>query len=288
MSLNAQLLESPSRSQRVLRHPLTRIVIALIFITVTVLLLQTAAAISHFKPNGAVRSATAAVLTIVALLGTYSVYVRLVEHRSATELAATRAAPDCAIGFLLGGSLFSFVMLILWLMGVATIGNGAGLAAAWTALMSAFELAVLQAILVYGILFRLLEERFGTLIPVIVTVVVLSALHAASPGATLISEITIGLEVGILFAAVYVYSRGLWMPIGLFSAWNFLEDGVFGISIPGHTEAGLLISRFAGPQLLTGGAAGPEVSVVALLVCLAAAAWIFRRVSRPAFRRDIQ
>ena len=158
-------------------------------------------------------------------------------------------------------------------------------------LLSALELGVLQAILVCGILFRIAEEGLGTWIALALTVALFGAAHAAGPGASLISESVIGLEAGTLLAAVYVYSRGLWAPIGLLTAWNFAEDGVFGVSIPGHTEGGLLVSRFHGPQILTGGTAGPEVTIVAVLACLTVAAWLFRRARRkgnlirPSWRR---
>ena len=79
---------------------------------------------------------------------------------------------------------------------------------------------------------------------------------------------------------MYVYSRSLWPVIGLLTAWNFFEGGVFGVSAPGHAESGLLVSRFHGPQILTGGVAGPEVTIVALLVCIAVAIALFVPASR--------
>jgi membrane protease YdiL (CAAX protease family) len=279
MDHSVSLQDSQSRSRRVLQLPITRIIIAILFMVATVLLLQAFAAIFHFKPNGALSAMVAATLTNIALIGSYASYVHLVERRYPTELVSKHAAPNFVLGFLLGSLLFSLVMAVLWLAGVAAIGRGTGSTAVWIALSSASELGVLQAILVYGILFRIIEQGLGTLIAVLVTVFIFGALHAASPGAGVVSELIIGLE-GVLFAAVYVYSRGLWMPIGLFTAWNFVESGVFGVSVPGHTEAGLLVSRFNGPVILTGGSAGPEVTVVAVLLCLTAAAWLFWRASK--------
>ncbi len=70
------------------------------------------------------------------------------------------------------------------------------------------------------------------------------------PGKQRRSEQT--LEGGALLAASYAYSRRLWMTMGLLTAWNFVETGMFGVSAPGHTECGLLASRFHGVQILTG------------------------------------
>lgn len=280
MTTSTSLQAGHSRTWRFVHFPLTRIAIALVFMIGTMLLLQAVATVIHFKPNSWLGASVAAGLTIMALMATYVFYVRLIERRHATELAATRAAAGFGVGFLLGGLLFSLIMLILWLAGVATIGKGAGWAAVGMPLLSALEVGVLQAILVCGILFRIVEEGLGTWIALACTVGMFAAAHAASPGASLISESAIGLEAGTLLAALYVYSRGLWAPIGLLTAWNFAEDGVFGVSAPGHTESGLLVSRFHGPQILTGGAAGPEASIVAVLACLAVAAWLFHRARR--------
>jgi membrane protease YdiL (CAAX protease family) len=281
-----------SRIWRFVQFPLTRIVVAMAFMIVVILLLQIVAALTHFKPGLGLGALVAVALTAAALIATYVVYVRLIERRHATELGARGAALEFAIGFMIGGFLFCLIMLILWLAGVTRIGYGAGWIAIWMPLLIALELGVLQAILLYGILFRIVEGSLGTWIALALTVVVLGCAHAGGPGAGLISEVTIGLEAGTLIAAVYVYSRRLWMAIGLLTAWNFTEGGVFGVSFPGHTESGLLVSQFHGPQVLTGGAAGPEVTIVALLVCLTAAVLFFRsafrkgRIINPFWRRS--
>ena len=260
--------------------PLARVVIAAAAMIAAMLVLQAVAAVTHFKPSAGLNALAALSLTVAALIATYVGYVRLVERRRTVELAAKSAAPKFAGGFLLGGILFCLIMLALWLAGVVTIGRGAGWSPAGMQLLSALELGVLQAIFFCGILFRIVEGSLGTWLALLLTIVVLGAAHAAGPGATLLSEATIGLEIGTLLPAVYVSSRSLWPIIGLLTAWNFFEGGVFGVSVSGHTESGLLISRFQGPQILTGGTAGPEVTIVALLACLAVAAFLFQRTIR--------
>lgn len=263
-----------------MQFPLTRIVIAAASMIAVVLLLQIVASVIHFKPIAGLGMLMVVLLTTSALIATYVVYVRLIERRQASELAIKRAAPEFAVGFLLGGILFCLTMLILWLLGVATVERGVGWAAAWMQLLSALELGVLQAIFFYGILFRIVEGSLGTWLALVLAIIVVGAAHAGSPGANLISLATIGVEAGALWTSVYVYSRSLWPVIGLLTAWNFVEGGVFGVSTPGHTESGLLATRFHGPQILTGGVAGPEVTIVALLVCIAVAVALFVPASR--------
>jgi hypothetical protein len=97
-------------------------------------------------------------------------------------------------------------------------------------------------------------------------------LHAGAAGASIFSTVAIALEAGILLAAAFMITRRLWLPIGLHAAWNFTEGTVFGASVSGGDVRGVLSSRFEGSDLLTGGAFGPEASLVAVIVCLIASA----------------
>lgn len=271
---------SHSRMWRFVQSPIVRIVIAAASMIAVFVLLQLVAKAAHFKPTTGPAVLGAVLLTMAILIATYVAYVHLIERRQAVEISARSAVPGFAVGFLLGVIVFCLVMLTLWLAGVATIGKGAGWAAAELQLLSALELGVIQAIFFYGILFRIAEVGLGTWLALVLTIIVFGAAHAGGPSASLISEATIGLEAGTLFAALYVRSRSLWPVIGVFTAWNFVEGGVFGVSTPGHTESGLLISRFHGPQILTGGAFGPEVTIVTLVVCLAVATVLFQHAIR--------
>jgi CAAX protease family protein len=75
-----------------------------------------------------------------------------------------------------------------------------------------------------------------------------------------------------LLAAAFIYSKNLWLPIFLHFAWNFAEAGIYGAVISGNqiTES-LFTAKFSGPEILTGGAFGPENSLQATLLCLVAA-----------------
>ena len=136
------------------------------------------------------------------------------------------------------------------------------------ALAAPIVAAVTEEILMRAILFRILEEATGSVIALVVSAVVFGALHGWNPGATVTNTMAIALEAGVLLAAVYMVSRRLWMPIGLHLAWNYAEGGVFGANVSGAHAPGFFLSHFSGPELLSGGAFGPEASVVAVAVCL--------------------
>jgi uncharacterized protein len=107
------------------------------------------------------------------------------------------------------------------------------------------------------------------------------AAHASNPGATVTSSVAIALEAGVILAAAYVVTERLWLPIGLHAGWNFTEGSIFSMSVSGlSAPSGLIAGSLKGPVILTGGAFGPEASVVAVIVCLCVAVLLFWRAAR--------
>jgi hypothetical protein len=80
----------------------------------------------------------------------------------------------------------------------------------------------------------------------------------------------VAVEAGVLLGLAYSVCGRLWLPIGLHFGWNFAESGIFGSSLSGYSFGGLLHTVTSGPPLLSGGSFGPEGSVVAMAVCVAA------------------
>jgi membrane protease YdiL (CAAX protease family) len=215
---------------------------------------------------------------VVPLL--YVAYVRVVERRPVAELATAGAGSEILRGFVIGAALFTVTMAILRVAGVAAITRGDGWHALATGLGVAVAAALVEETLLRAIFFRIVEESLGSVIALVASAALFGVLHAFNPGATLVSTIAIALEAGVLLAAAYMYTRRLWMAIGLHTAWNFTEGGVFGASVSGHVGHGLFASHFSGRAILSGGAFGPEASVVAVVVCLIAGAVLLVRARR--------
>jgi membrane protease YdiL (CAAX protease family) len=209
-------------------------------------------------------------VSVVLLLMVYWFFVRAMEHRAVTEIAP-RKIPWAVPGALIGLGLFAATIAILSLMGVATIGRYVP----GQTLLAALNLAVLsgvgEEIVFRGVVFRITEEAFGSLIALVVSAGFFGLIHMGNPGATAVSGLAIALEAGVLLAVSYMLVRSLWLPIGLHFGWNFCEGGIFGSAVSGHAMKGLWSTTLAGPDLLTGGKFGPEASVVAVAVCAATA-----------------
>lgn len=267
----------PGTLWKLLQFPLIRIVIAAAALIAVVVIIRSGEKALHVGPDSSL-GMLVALLLIVAVLATYHFYVHVIERRAVSEFSWRRALPEFINGFLVGALLFGTTMLVMWLLGIASFTLGGGWKALGYPLIGALAAGVVEETLVRGVLFRIIEESLGTWLALAISAAVFGALHAFNPGATVVSSIAIALEAGVLLAAVYMYTRRLWMAIGLHVAWNFTEGGVFGASVSGGNANGMLASHFQGATWLTGGKFGPEASLVAVVVCFTAAL-IFLRLA---------
>jgi membrane protease YdiL (CAAX protease family) len=233
-----------------------------------------------------------AVVAAIVCLVAYAAASKWIERRIPTELATRYALPELGAGFLGGCALFSTVMALLWLA-AAYHPQGWGMV---EDLSSGFALALLagitEEILFRGLLFRLCARLLGTWGALLLTSTLFGFSHAVNPAATLGSSLAIALEAGVLLGAAYAASGRLWLPIGLHVGWNFTESSIFGMTLSGYNVgSGFIRGSLNGPNALTGGEFGPEASVVAVVVCVAAAAGLLwrtikqRRVQPPIWRK---
>jgi CAAX protease family protein len=201
----------------------------------------------------------------------YSFSVRLMERRSATEVMPHPF--NLLTGALIGTALLSAVYFVLWSMGRATFAYGTGVMGLGFALVGVFGAALVEELLLRAILFRIAEQAFGTTTAVVLSAGIFGLLHGLNHGATLMSDVAIALEAGVLLALAYALTRNLWLAVGIHLGWNFAEGSIYGAAVSGTTPAHTLLrGSLTGARTLTGGSFGPEASIVSIAVCLVASA----------------
>ena len=217
----------------------------------------------------------------VAVLATYVAGVRWIERRQPSELIARAGFKEFAGGLALGLGLFTTVMLLLWSFGVCRFSGWGGIAPLAGGFVVALGAAILEEILFRGFLFRLSAKLMGMWGALALTSALFGAAHAFNRGATVGSSAAIALEAGVLLGMAYALTQRLWLPIGLHLGWNFAEGSIFGMSVSGGTKkTSVIAGTLSGPDALTGGAFGPEASIVAVVVCLAAALFLLWKTVR--------
>ena len=188
------------------------------------------------------------------------------------DLPMQRLLPDTGIGFGIGILYFVLVTSCIALLGgyrVTGIGDD------WVALAKALFMflvvAVGEEILFRGIVFRMLDERWGTWVALIVSALIFGFVHITNDNATVWSSVAIAVEAGLLLGAAYKWAGNLWLPIGIHWAWNFFQGPIFGFAVSGNATQSLIKPAIDGPLWMTGGTFGAEASVPAFVLGLAAA-----------------
>jgi len=217
---------------------------------------------------------------VLALL-TYAWVVRRTERRAPVEVARSGAGAAIARGVLIGVVMCGAVIVNIALLGGYRIDGLGSVTGAVGLLGFMAAAAVTEELIFRGILFRIVEERTGTWIALVLTGVVFGLIHLVNPHASLWGAIAISVEAGFMLAAAYAATRKLWVPIGLHVGWNFALGGIFGAEVSGSgTPEGLVDAEFSGSTLLTGGDFGPEGSlytVAAGVLLTIVFLWLARR-----------
>ncbi|MEO5983289.1 MAG: type II CAAX endopeptidase family protein [Pedococcus sp.] len=227
-------------------------------------------AVDHLAPDNEPLQLFGLVSACVAALGCYAVAVRLGEGRGARELALRPAPVGLVCGALLGLAMMTALMGTLAATGAYDI-TWLGPAPAWTGVGLAMQAAVTEELWMRALLFRLLWRAFGPVPALVVVAVAFGALHLANPGATALAGTTVAMA-GVMFCALYALTGRLWVPIGVHATWNLAQGYLFGAAVSGGDLGGSVAvstARAGSPTWLTGGAFGPEASVVALALVTA-------------------
>lgn len=273
----ATVVRPPSLVWKILRFPLTRIVLGILFVGIGVAMAQFT--ISLLKQVFALSSPLPIAfdlleipLVVLATSLAYYAYVHLIEQRPVTELARRHAIGELGIGVLTGAGVFTVVIGILWLLGAYQVTGLNGWSALIVALVADLPSAFLQQLLLLGILFRITEQAVGRWWALLMTVLVFGLVHLIGiPHITVLDILSI-LLAGLLFTTTYLLTRRLWLPIGLHTAWEVTKDGIFGAGVAGTSGVALqgwIRAHLSGPAFLTGGASGAEASLVAIVAILA-------------------
>ncbi|MGZ3884671.1 MAG: CPBP family intramembrane glutamic endopeptidase [Bacteroidia bacterium] len=192
----------------------------------------------------------------------YIAFVRIIERRPVTELSLHGAGTGLTKGVFISILLVVFVYGILLAGGWLRITGINPPSAMLLPFVASLLAGVTEELVVRGVLYRITEEKLGTVISLIITSAIFGALHLMNKHATLMGAASIALTAGLMLGLAYTYTKQLWMSIGLHAGWNFITGGIFGTSVSGNDKTqSLFNNELNGPELLTGGMFGPEASL---------------------------
>ena len=277
-----------SLGQRILRFPLTRIVLAIAFFMVPYLLIQGASL--HLLDMKLYARIGQLFGVFVACLS-YALYVTRVEKRVASEVGLKGAVGEYGAGFLLGG------VLVCLCVGLITVFGGMS-SIAWEPdsnimlpLLMAITVGCLEEVVMRGIIFRVVQQLVGSWLALLASGLVFGAMHLVNDNISVLAIANIA-AIGVFFAAAYLLTERIWLCAALHASWNFVQGGVFSLAVSGHeAKKGLFSTQLSGPDWLTGGAFGVEGSAVVLVlvvitsVCMVRLAQRKGRMVQPVWKR---
>lgn len=158
------------------------------------------------------------------------------------------------------------MLLITGILAAAGSYRVASIGSAWT-LWRALYFYLPQTFIedfVFGlILYRLLREGIGRRWALLVGPALFAAAHMGNDNESLRGLLEIVIAGSVMY---YAFERtgSFWTVWAMHFSWNFTMNGVLGMANSGQDLGGLLHPAITGPAWFTGGATGPEASVLAL------------------------
>lgn len=219
---------------------------------------------------------------MVGAVISYIVAEKLTAGRRELAELAPRRAVGALVGLALGVALVAVCTAVIALFGgyridgVTTPPLGV---LGMTVLQAGLQAAIFEEITFRGIIYRYLELALGSWGAIALSGLLFGLVHLGNPGATWLGALCIAIEAGVLFAALYVHTRSLWVLMGLHAGWN-LTEAFAGIPVSGTTQGAFLRTHQGGSALISGGPFGIEASLITVVLLGALAAWLLVRAHR--------
>jgi uncharacterized protein len=214
---------------------------------------------------------------IVAVLS-YWGFVHFYERRPAQELSLRWRW--IALAAVAGSLSIGVTILVLYATGNYQLISFRGFGQAPGILATIWVAAVLEELAFRGILFRILEEGIGTRAALLGSSVIFGVAHLANNGVHWVTLFSVTL-VSLMLTIVFILWRNIWVVAAYHCCWNAT---IFLIGLPLSGEnwrpQALFETVSHGSVLWTGGAFGPEDSLVNVFVSIAICAALWRLVTR--------
>lgn len=182
---------------------------------------------------------------------------------------------DILVGVFLSGVMVSLVFFLEWAGGWLQVESFAWSVEAWPEILASLGIMLLvfglaswfEELLARGYWLQNLSEGLNLSLGVLLSSLLFSFAHAYNANVSWQAYMGLFLS-GLFFALCYLRTRQLWLPIGVHLGWNFFEGNIFGFPVSGAYFYQLIRQTVNGPDIITGGAFGPEGGLIVVPVLL--------------------
>lgn len=214
-----------------------------------------------------------AIFLVALTLATYLAR-RFIDRRSFVSLGLNwnpQAVRDLVVGIFIPAVIMGAIFFVEWAAGwlefrgfAWEFGPVSTVAATVPLMFFVFVLVGWnEELLSRGYWLQNMAEGVNLPFGVALSSLIFGLLHLGNPNATWVAALGVALA-GVFLAYGYIRTRQLWLSIGLHIGWNFFENTVFGFPVSGLDTLGLLFHTNTGPEIITGGAFGPEAGLIVI------------------------
>lgn len=239
-----------------------------------------ALALMGYDPlNGVMPSADVAMLLkyygFIVFLGVTMLYCRIIEKRSIQSMGFNGKVYDYLVGGVAGLALLAVIVGICCATGALQFdGVASGVNMPYLLILFAAFLiqSMAEEAMSRGFLFASLKKRVSMPTAILVSATAFALPHLPSVLAAEGWYVVIGVVnlylVSAVFSLLYVLRANIYIVSGLHCLWNFVLNGVLGLSVSGSTgnENALLCFRVPGENIFNGGIYGLEAGVITTAV----------------------
>ena len=122
-----------------------------------------------------------------------------------------------------------------------------------------------EEVLVRGVLTRVLSDKFGRNVAILLPSIFFGLLHLGNEGVTILSTLNTIL-VGIFFAKLLFYKENIMLTSGVHAGWNFSMAMIYGLNVSGFSGFDSLLNFKILNYSLYDEIYGPEGSIVVTVI----------------------
>lgn len=192
------------------------------------------------------------------------VFIKYIDKGRVRLIFSVHWIRDSALGVVTSIVWISTIVLILFAMGVISIGNESSIPMFWLYALSLLFNTLTQELLVRGYSFSMIEKKHGAVTATVSTTILFLLMHGGAFEVGIIAVCNV-IFASILLSLLRIYTKGIWATIVAHFIWNLIAGLVLGAIVLGDDIHTYTTSIYGG-VLIDGGAAGIEGSTITLVV----------------------
>lgn len=263
---------------KIINFPALQIIIGVALVNVLTFILRnlTQLAISALNiDNNFISSSLIFVVRILSVYFIYLYFVRIFEKRKANEISFDKKTiKDFSIGCIIGLSIISGTFSLLYLFGYVSVEGINSSPNLFESFIFAFFFVFLQDIVYFAIIFRITERHLGSVFSIILTGIVFGFEHLLFPNYSIWDATAITIVGAVLFSALYIRTRRVWMIFGFHFVYDFIQNG-FLLKIQDMEP--IFEVKVSGPKIIAGSQNGFESSVIAIILSVCIGAYFLKK-----------